>query len=81
MNDMLVLNRKFDSDGTPYWSCEMRFDDYDTEQRDDSGTREEALANCMKFWGFAYSYPVTVDDDLSPGQHVYSLSAEPQVLL
>lgn len=67
----LVLNRKFASNGQPYWLCEMRFDEDDVEVRNDLGTRDEALANCARVWGLKSIHPQTEDHDLSPGQHVY----------
>jgi hypothetical protein len=49
---VLVITRKYASNGKPWWSCEMRFAEDDVEQRDAGNVPcEEAVASCAPVWG------------------------------
>ena len=78
----LVMNRNFTGSGRPYWSAELRFDAYDTEQRDImEHSLPDGLKKCQELWGdfIAHIWDPPEPDDLSPGQYIVPIRLKPGV--
>lgn len=62
---MLVLNRRFASNGKPWWQCEMRFTKDDVESCDGYMDLTDTLAKCKETWGIRsfteHTYQVAQD--------------------